>query len=125
MEDSGITLGLMQGVFRPLVGGGAAGLFVITVILSNLVSNVPAVLLLKPIVAGLANARAGWLTLAAASTFAGNLTLLGSVATLIVAETAARRNIRLGFWEFTRAGAAITLASLAICIGWLQLFLWR
>ncbi len=125
MEDSGITLGLMRGIFRPLVGGSAVGFSVVTVVLSNLVSNVPAVLLLKPIVMALPNARAGWLTLAAASTFAGNLTLLGSVANLIVAETAARRNIELKFWEYTRAGLIITLLSLVIGIGWIVLFIWR
>ena len=68
-------------------------------ILSNLISNVPAVLLLKPVVAHMPNARLGWLTAAAASTLAGNLTLLGSVANLIVAETAARWRIDAGRLE--------------------------
>lgn len=97
----------------------------ITVVLSNLVSNVPAVLLLKPVVQGLSNPTAGWLTLAAASTLAGNLTLLGSVANLIVAEIALRRRVRLSFWEYMRTGALITLISLAISTLWLQFFVWK
>lgn len=52
------------------------------------------------------------------------LTLLGSVANLIVAESAARRNVRLGFWEYTRAGIIITLFSMVISVVWISLFLW-
>jgi Na+/H+ antiporter NhaD/arsenite permease-like protein len=89
-------------------------------VLSNLVSNVPAVLLLKPVVANMANARAGWLTLAASSTLAGNLTLLGSVANLIVAETAVRWRVDLNFWEYTRSGVIITMITLLIAAGWLS-----
>lgn len=97
----------------------------ITVLLSNLVSNVPAVLLLRPVILGMENAHAGWLTLAAASTLAGNLTLLGSVANLIVAEIAARRKVEITFWEYTRAGLLITLISLVTGVGWLLLFVWK
>jgi Na+/H+ antiporter NhaD/arsenite permease-like protein len=96
-------------------------LTVITSVLSNLISNVPAVLLLRPVVAHMANARLGWLTIAASSTLAGNLTLLGSVANLIVAETANRWRIDLNFWEYTKAGSIITMVTLAIAVGWLYL----
>jgi Na+/H+ antiporter NhaD/arsenite permease-like protein len=96
----------------------------VAVILSNLVSNVPAVLLLKPVTASLADPRAGWLTLAAASTLAGNLTLLGSVANLIVAEIAGRRKVLLSFWEYTKAGALITLITVLISTTWLALLIW-
>lgn len=89
--------------------------------LSNLVSNVPAVLLLKPLVSALDNARIGWLTLASASTLAGNLTLLGSVANLIVAETASRYRVDLSFWKYTKPGFVITIITLAIDIAWLYL----
>ena len=56
----------------------------VTAALSNLVSNVPAVLVLKPFVEPLANRQTAWLTVAMASTLAGNFTLLGSIANLIV-----------------------------------------
>ncbi len=100
-------------------------LSIITAVLSNLVSNVPAVLLLKGVIPSLSNPFAGWLTLAAASTLAGNLTLLGSVANLIVAEIAAGFRIQLDFWEYTKAGIIITLFSLAAGVAWLQFFVWR
>ncbi len=96
----------------------------ISVILSNLVSNVPAVLLLKPIIPTLVNAQAGWLALALSSTLAGNLTLLGSVANLIVAETASRWRVEISFWEYTKAGAIITLFSLLFGTIWLQISIW-
>lgn len=123
LEVNGITGEL----FKLLTGGkdlNAVTLSVITVVLSNLVSNVPAVLLLKPVVQGLVNPTAGWLTLAAASTLAGNLTLLGSVANLIVAEIARRRRVHLSFWEYTRTGALITMISLVISTLWLQFVVW-
>ncbi|HPH96878.1 MAG TPA: anion transporter [Anaerolineaceae bacterium] len=97
----------------------------LTVVLSNLVSNVPAVLLLKSVVQNMAQPEGGWLTLAAASTLAGNMTLLGSVANLIVAEIASRWRVEISFWEYTRAGFIITILSLITGLGWMQLFLWR
>jgi hypothetical protein len=70
--------------------------------LSNLASNVPAVLF-KPFDAHLANPRRVWLTLAMSSTPAGNLTVLGSVANLIVIQQA-RRKVTISFWEYFRVG---------------------
>ena len=98
-----------------------ATLTVLAAILSNLVSNVPAVLLFKPLVTGLAGqARdAAWLTLAMASTFAGNLTVLGSVANLIVIEGARREGVTISFWEYCRVGAPVALATLTLGALWL------
>jgi Na+/H+ antiporter NhaD/arsenite permease-like protein len=81
--------------------------------LSNLVSNVPAVLVFKGFVAGLPDQAHAWLTLAMSSTLAGNLTVLGSVANLIVIERA-RREVRIGFWEYAKAGVPLTLLTLAV-----------
>jgi len=80
-------------------------------VLSNIVSNVPAVLIFKPLIPHLANPRQAWLALAMSSTLAGNLTLLGSVANLIVVERA-RQQVRIGFWEYFRVGAPLTLATI-------------
>ena len=80
-------------------------------------------MLMKPIVAAFADPHPAWLTLAAASTLAGNLTLLGSVANLIVAEIASRWRVNISFWEYTKAGLLITLMSLVISTVWLQLFI--
>jgi Na+/H+ antiporter NhaD/arsenite permease-like protein len=96
-----------------------------TTLLSNLVSNVPAVLLLKPVIAQIPNQTAGWLTLAASSTLAGNLTLLGSVANLIVVESSKRRHVNISFWEYTKVGAIITILTLMISIAWISVFTWN
>lgn len=124
LEVGGLLIPLFVSA-RGWAGGGVWAFSAITAILSNLVSNVPAVLLLKPFVATLPNPRAGWLTLAAASTLAGNLTLLGSVANLIVAEVAARRGVKLTFWEYTKPGFVITLISFALGVGWIQIVIWK
>lgn len=84
----------------------------VTAVLSNLVSNVPAVLLLKPFVAHLPDQSRGWLTLAMSSTLAGNLTLLGSIANLIVVERA-RGTVRISFVEYLKAGVPLTVLTIA------------
>jgi len=86
--------------------------------LSNVVSNVPAVMLLKSLVPHFADPHRGWLLLAMASTLAGNLTITGSVANIIVAERA-RPEADLTFGEYFRAGFPITL--LTLLFGWFWL----
>ncbi|HEX4643659.1 MAG TPA: anion transporter, partial [Candidatus Acidoferrales bacterium] len=76
---------------------------IVTAALSNIVSNVPAVMLLKSLVPRFANPQQGWLMLAMASTLAGNLTITGSVANIIVVERA-RPEVRITFGEYLRAG---------------------
>lgn len=124
IESSGLSTHIFE-FLRPWLNAGVVKFSIITIILSNLVSNVPAVLLLKPLIPNLSNPHAAWLTLAAVSTMAGNLTLLGSVANLIVAEAASRHGIKLSFWEFTKPGIIITLISLALGIGWISMFIWK
>ncbi|MBF6594698.1 MAG: anion transporter [Thermaceae bacterium] len=109
------VLGLLAWV-KPLVQQPPSLMWV-TAGLSNLISNVPAVLLLHKLVP-LGDTR-GWLLLAAASTLAGNLTLLGSVANLIVAEAARRENHKLGFLEHLRFGLPITLLTLLLAYFWI------
>jgi Na+/H+ antiporter NhaD/arsenite permease-like protein len=96
----------------------------ITAVLSNLVSNVPAVLMLKPFVEGLKDHDRTWLIIAMASTLAGNFTVLGSVANLIVVQTAAASGVTISFWDYFRVGAPLTLVTLAIGTLWLWLWLW-
>jgi Na+/H+ antiporter NhaD/arsenite permease-like protein len=95
----------------------------ITAVLSNLVSNVPAVLMLKPFVEGLKDHDRAWLIIAMASTLAGNFTVLGSVANLIVVQTAAASGVTISFWDYFRVGAPLTLVTLAIGTLWLWLWL--
>ncbi|WP_293797932.1 anion transporter [uncultured Bosea sp.] len=94
--------------------GNVAILTGVTAILSNLVSNVPAVLVLKPFVEHLHDPQRAWLVVAMASTLAGNFTLLGSVANLIVAERAAKDGITVDFWTYFKVGAPLTIATLAV-----------
>jgi Na+/H+ antiporter NhaD/arsenite permease-like protein len=92
---------------------------VVTAILSNIVSNVPAVMLLKSLVPGFPNPHAGWLALAMASTLAGNLTITGSVANIIVVEGARAEGVHISFREYFRLGAPVTLATLVMGSTWL------
>jgi len=105
---------------EPLARGGVAPLAIVTAALSNLISNVPAVMLFRPLVPQFTQPTRAWLTLAMASTLAGNLTLLGSVANLIVAESARARGVKLSFAEYLRAGVPITLLTVAVGIVWLN-----
>jgi Na+/H+ antiporter NhaD/arsenite permease-like protein len=116
------TTGLSERFFaisEPLLASGVTGLSLITALLSNIVSNVPAVLLLQTTIPALENAQQSWLTLAMASTLAGNFTLLGSAATLIVAELSRQQGVELRFSTYLRAGIPITLLTLAVGIVWL------
>jgi Na+/H+ antiporter NhaD/arsenite permease-like protein len=97
----------------------ASVLATVTGVLSNLVSNVPAVLVLKPFIAALADPRRAWLVVAMAATLAGNLTILGSVANLIVVQRAARRGVTIGFWHYFRVGAPITVLTILVGLWWL------
>jgi Na+/H+ antiporter NhaD/arsenite permease-like protein len=94
-----------------------------TAVLSNLVSNVPAVLLIKPFVAPLKDHDTAWLVIAMASTLAGNFTVLGSIANLIVVQRAAVSGVVISFWDYFRVGAPLTVITLAIGTLWLWLWL--
>jgi len=91
---------------------------IVVALFSNVVSNVPAVMLLKSLVAGFANPHTAWLALAMASTLAGNLTITGSVANIIVVETA-KSDVPIGFWDYFRVGAPITVLTLLFGGMWL------
>ena len=89
-----------------------------TALLSNVVSNVPAVMLLKSAVSRFANPHTTWLTLAMASTLAGNLTITASVANMIVAERA-RPEVDITWRQYLRAGFPVALATIAMGAAWL------
>jgi len=120
IEVTGLSERLFE-IVSPLIHGGVIPLSLTTGVLSNLVSNVPAVLLLRPEIGTLPNAQQAWLTLAMSSTLSGNLTLLGSAATLIVAEIAEGHRVKLTFSEFLRVGIPITVITTTIGMLWLTL----
>jgi Na+/H+ antiporter NhaD/arsenite permease-like protein len=118
VESSGLADDLLKSaavghIQRPAV------LMMVGAVLSNIVSNVPAVLLLKPVVLSSGEPTRSWLLLATASTLAGNLTILGSVANVIVVEVARRERIEIGFVAYCRVGIPLTI--LTLLIGWLFL----
>lgn len=120
IEVTGISKDLFEAI-SPVIRGGVGPLSLATAALSNVISNVPAVLLLRSEMEALADPQQGWLTLAMSSTLAGNLTLLGSAANLIVAEIAATRSVKLTFMAYLRAGVPITLITIALGVLWLSL----
>ena len=90
-----------------------AVLSLFSAVISNLVSNVPAVLVFKPLIAALPDVQRGWLTLAMSSTLAGNLTLLGSIANLIVVERASR-HVDITFLEYLQVGLPLTILTISV-----------
>jgi Na+/H+ antiporter NhaD/arsenite permease-like protein len=116
-ERAGVTNRLLEMANRWNLHHAAIFTIVVAA-LSNIVSNVPAVMLLKSIVPGFANPHTGWLVLAMASTLAGNLTITGSVANIIVVERA-RPEAEVGFRDYLRVGVPVTLATLLLGGFWL------
>ena len=92
-------------------------LFATTFVLCNIVSNVPAVMLLLP----LATHPMGGTLLALASTLAGNLFIVGSIANIIVVDAAGRRGVRIDWRQHARVGVPVTFATLAIAGAYLWL----
>ncbi|MDA8387192.1 MAG: anion transporter [Nitrospiraceae bacterium] len=91
----------------------------IALVLSNIVSNVPAVmLLLKQMNLGITG---NLYVLALVSTYAGNLTIVGSIANLITVEQARGYGVKIGFRQHARVGVPVTLMSMLIVLGWAAL----
>lgn len=85
---------------------------------SNIVSNVPFILVVQQQMASLSNPKLGWELLTVASTFAGNLTLLGSVANIIVAESA--RDVGgMGFLEHLKVGLPLAIGTTLVGVVWI------
>jgi Na+/H+ antiporter NhaD/arsenite permease-like protein len=112
---AGVAERMYQGI-APLLGTGAVRQSIVfslfTAVGSQIVSNVPFVILAGHWIPRMADPHLLWLATACAATLAGNLTLVGSVANLIVVEMAGGR-ISIGFWRFLRYGAVVTIATLA------------
>jgi Na+/H+ antiporter NhaD/arsenite permease-like protein len=119
LEHTGLTAQAVQA----LAGAGLslaepAPLFAATLVLSNVVSNVPAVMLLLPA----ATQPFSGPMLALVSTLAGNLLIVGSIANIIVVDAARRHGIAIDWRSHARTGVPVTLATLAITAAW---FAWR
>ena len=126
VESSGLSHAFVTNIAGPLAGQGSrilGRLGAAVAILSQAVSNVPAVMLFVPSLEKLPDQAAArlWPALAAFSTLAGNLTIIGSVANVIVFECAKREGVDVGFGEYLRAGLPLTLGTLFVA--WIVLSL--
>ncbi len=116
-EQAGVTQELVGAAERMNLHNPLIFATVVT-LLSNIVSNVPAVMLLKGVIPQFHDAHSAWLLLAMSSTLAGNLTITGSVANIIVVEKA-RAEAHISFWEYMKIGVPVTVITMAIGLGWL------
>jgi Na+/H+ antiporter NhaD/arsenite permease-like protein len=116
LAETGMLAAAMRDAARVGLDAADPGhLYWMSVVLSNLVSNVPAVMLLLP---AATHPQAGAI-LALSSTLAGNLIVVGSIANIIVVDQAAALGIRIGWREHARLGVPITLVTLGIAAVWL------
>lgn len=118
-EKVGIVAGMLD-VAQTWNLQNSAIFSIVTAVMSNLVSNVPAVMLLKSVVPKFPDPHRAWLLLAMSSTLAGNLTITGSIANIIVVERS-RNEVQIGFWDYVRVGLPVTVATLCVGTAWLWL----
>ncbi|HNZ41738.1 MAG TPA: SLC13 family permease, partial [Bacteroidales bacterium] len=113
-------VGLMQYIVssEPLRSdaGGVIALHGISLVASQVVSNVPFTIALLPLMKTLSSETL-WITLASASTLAGNATIIGAMANLIVIESAKNQQVKIGFFEFFKAGIITTILTFILSIG--------
>jgi Na+/H+ antiporter NhaD/arsenite permease-like protein len=115
LSDTGLPDAIysrLQPIFGSSEPAQAWNLAWFSVLGSNVFSNVPFVLVAGSWIARFTEPALMWKILALATTFAGNLTIIGSVANMIVVESA-RDHIQVGFWDYARFGIPITILTTA------------
>jgi Na+/H+ antiporter NhaD/arsenite permease-like protein len=122
IEKTGFIQALINSVNLDETSTGIAGLHLLSLVGSQLVSNVPFTVVMLPLLKS-AGSDILWLSLASASTLAGNATIIGAMANLIVIESAESKGIKIGFVEFFKSGIIVTVFSLLISFGYLYLHL--
>jgi Na+/H+ antiporter NhaD/arsenite permease-like protein len=111
--DSGVFQGLIDSANFDITSNAAV--LGISVVLSQLVSNVPLVMLYLPVLMHAGVSNAGLVALAAGSTIAGNLTIMGAASNVIVIQNAEKKGgPSLSFWEFSRIGLPLTVINVAV-----------
>lgn len=116
VEKVGLMGTLIRGVSLKPDASGLAGIHLISLVLSQIVSNVPFTVVMLPLMKT-ANHDSLWLALASASTLAGNATIIGAMANLIVIESAEKHGIKIGFRAFFKSGIIVTLLTMALSFG--------
>jgi Na+/H+ antiporter NhaD/arsenite permease-like protein len=120
VEKTGLLKPMLQGnLFSPDLKG-LSWVHGSSLMLSQIVSNVPFAVLMLPLLKA-AGSNMLWLGLASASTLAGNATIIGAMANLIVIESANKHGVRIGFMEFFKSGIIVTLLTLPLSFGLLYL----
>lgn len=94
---------------------GILSLHGLSLLLSQIVTNVPYTILMLPILKT-ASSDLLWLSLASAATLAGNATIIGAVANIIVIEVAKKYDVEIGFWKFLKVGLTITVITLILSV---------
>ena len=94
---------------------GIIGIHTLSFFMSQIVSNVPYTILMLPILKA-AQGDLLWLSLASAATLAGNATIIGAIANIIVIESAKSYGVEIKFWEFTKAGIVVTIITMIISV---------
>lgn len=116
VEKAGLMEQLLSHVKLTENGVGLAGIHMVSLFLSQIVSNVPFTVVMLPLLKT-ANSDVLWLALASASTLAGNATIIGAMANLIVIETAESKGVKIKFMEFFKIGIVVTIISMILSFG--------
>lgn len=119
-EKAGYMNSLLQQDYSTTGLGGITAIHVISLAMSQIVSNVPFTVLILPLMKTI-NSEMLWLSLASASTLAGNATIIGAMANLIVIESAEKLNVKITFFTFLKIGLTVTLLSFIVSIGCIYL----
>lgn len=114
-ENSGMMDGLLATTYPAATIGNITSLHGISLVVSQIVSNVPFTVLMLPIMKASGNDFL-WLSLASASTLAGNATIIGAMANLIVIESAEKLGVKIKFMEFLKTGIIVTLLTLSLSV---------
>ncbi len=122
IEKVGLLESLTQVGFIQNNLSGIGIIHVLSLIFSQIVSNVPFTIAFLPVLKEV-NEPLIWLSQASASTLAGNATIIGAMANLIVIESARKEGIIISFWEFFKSGFIVTLLTFILSIGTLGLYL--
>jgi Na+/H+ antiporter NhaD/arsenite permease-like protein len=125
IEKVGLMEHLLNHVKLSETVAGLAGIHAVSLLLSQVVSNVPFTVVMLPLMKT-ANSEILWLALASASTLAGNATIIGAMANLIVIESAESKGVKIKFMEFFRIGIVVTILSmlLSFCITYIEMLVW-
>lgn len=119
-EKEGYMNSLLQQDYSTSGLRGITAVHGISLVMSQIVSNVPFTVLILPLMKTI-NSEMLWLSLASASTLAGNATIIGAMANLIVIESAEKLNVKITFFTFLKIGLTVTLLSFIVSIGCIYL----